>query len=84
MLISEFLSFIHQIKSFMQYSKIQKSISSLVLFSLLFGLTFRVPFFDYKTYAGSSDYYNLVSIIIDEDTYDSIASEIKRYASDIQ
>jgi len=68
----------------MEYSKIQKSISSLVLFSMLFGLTFRVPFFDYKTYAWSSDYYDLVSIIIDENTYDEVKSEVKRYAEDIQ
>ena len=68
----------------MQYSKIQKSISSLILFSLLFGLTFRVPFFDYKTYAWNSEFYDLVSIIVDQDSYDEVKTEVQRYASDIQ
>jgi len=68
----------------MQYTKIQKSLSSLLLFSMFFSLTFRIPFFDFKVFAWSSEYYNLVSIIVDEDTYDEVKSEIKRYANDIQ
>lgn len=76
--------FIQKKTPFMKYSKIQKFISSFVLFSLLFGITFRVPFFNYSTYAGSSDFFNLVSIIVDEDSYWKIDSELKRYAQDIQ
>ncbi|MFK7779531.1 MAG: hypothetical protein QM490_00025, partial [Candidatus Gracilibacteria bacterium] len=68
----------------MIHTKIQKFISSLILFSLLFGITFRIPFINYSTYAGSSDFYNLVSIIVDEESYDEIDTELKRYALDIQ
>jgi len=68
----------------MKYTKIQKFISSFIIFSLLFGTTFRVPFFQFSTFAWSSEFFNLVSIIIDEDSYNEISSEINRYASDIQ
>jgi len=67
----------------MYYSKIQKFISSLLLFSIFFSLTLRVPFFDFKTFAKNTEFYNLVSIIVDENTYNSIHSELNRYAKDI-
>ena len=84
MLISRFSLFIHQNQRFMLYSKLQKFLSSLLLFSMLGGLIFRVPFFEFKTFAWSSDFYNIVSIIIDEDTYNEVESEVKRYSEDIQ
>ena len=68
----------------MDYSKIQKSLSSFIIFLLLFSITFRVPFFGDKTYAWSVTFYNLVSIIVDTDTYSDIRSELDRYAKDIQ
>ncbi|MDP2089997.1 MAG: FG-GAP-like repeat-containing protein [Candidatus Gracilibacteria bacterium] len=67
----------------MNYSKFQKFISSFLIFSLLFSISFRVPF-NFDTFAGSSDFYNLVSVIVDEDTYDELKSEINRYSKDIQ
>jgi hypothetical protein len=51
MLISYFSLFIQQGIDFMPYSKIQKFLSSFIIFSLLFSITFRVPFFGDKTYA---------------------------------
>jgi len=67
----------------MKYTKIQKFTSSFLLFSMLFSITFRVPFFDFLASASSNDYYDLVSIIVDEKTYSKISSEIKRYSKDI-
>ena len=68
----------------MNYSKIQKFISSFIILLLLCSITFRVPFFGFNTYAGNSDFYNLVSIIVDENTYDEVDSEIEKYAKNIQ
>jgi len=68
----------------MNYSKLQKFISSFLIFALLFGTTFRVPFFNFSTYAKSSEFFNLVSIIVDTKTYDEIKDELNRYSRDIQ
>lgn len=68
----------------MNYSKFQKFTSSFLIFSLLFGISFHIPFFNFKTFAWSSDYYNIVSIIVDENTYNEAKSEINRYSKDIQ
>ena len=43
----------------------------MIIFSLLFGTTFRVSF-DGSIYASSQDYYDLVSIIVSEDMYDQV------------
>jgi hypothetical protein len=67
----------------MNYTKIQKFTSSFLLFSMLFSITFKVPFFDFSASASSNEYYDLVSIIVDEKTYSKISSEIKRYSKDI-
>jgi len=67
----------------MRYTKIQKFLSSFLIFSLLSGITFRVPFFDFLASASWSEYYDLVSIIVDEETYSDISSELKRYSKDI-
>lgn len=71
----------------MQFSFFQKIISFSLIFFLLFGFTIRVPFvafFGSQTYAESEDFYNLVSIIVDEDIYDDIRSKLVRYTQDIQ
>ncbi len=68
----------------MNYSKFQKFISSFLIFSLLFSITFNVPYFDFKIFAWSQEFYNLVSIIVDEDTYKEIKSEIETYSKNIQ
>ena len=68
----------------MKHSKLQKFISSLILFSLFLSITVRAPIWGLGVHAGSSDFYNLVSIIVDEGTYWDISSELNRYADDIQ
>ncbi|MDD2907859.1 MAG: VCBS repeat-containing protein [Candidatus Gracilibacteria bacterium] len=67
----------------MKYTKFQKFLSSFLIFSMLSGITFRLPFFDFLASASGSEYYDLVSIIVDEDTYSDITSELKRYSKDI-
>jgi uncharacterized repeat protein (TIGR01451 family) len=67
--------------------KIQQSISFLLIFFLLFSFTFRIPtelFFAWKAYAGDKEFYNLVSIIVDEESYDGVKSKLVRYSRDIQ
>jgi len=71
----------------MNYTKIQKILSGLVLFSLLFSISFRIPFFSFLTgdvFAQKSNFYNLVSVLVQEDIYNSVKSNVRRYASDIQ
>lgn len=67
----------------MGYTKFQKFISSFLLFLMLSSITFRFPLLNFSALAGSADYYDLVSIIIDETTYSKINSEIRRYSRDI-
>lgn len=62
----------------------KKFLASFVMFLLLFNITFRVPSLDFSAFAGNSDFYNLVSVIVDEDTYGKINGELNRYAKDIQ
>jgi hypothetical protein len=66
------------------YSKTEQFISFFVLFFFLFNLVFRVPFSSNTVYADESVFHNLVSIIVDEETYDEIDDELERYAKDIQ
>lgn len=51
---------------------------------MLFGVTVRLPFFDFKTFAWDEDYYNIVSIIAEDNVYNELKSEIERYSKDIQ
>lgn len=83
MLKTPFCLFLQIKNKIMKYTKIQKFISSFIIFSLLFSITFRIPLFNYSAFAWDEDFYNLVSIIIDEETYDEIESEVKRYSKDI-
>ena len=68
----------------MTYSRVQKSLSFLLLFLLFFSVTIRVPLPSFFVNAGTSSYYDLVSIIVDEDTYRETGNKIRRYAEDIQ
>ena len=71
----------------MNFSAIQKITSFFILFFFLFNLTFSVPFFSlFSNYAEakSKTFHNLVSIIVSEDIYSNIRSEIDTYARDIQ
>jgi hypothetical protein len=66
-----------------KYSKIQQYISYLLIFAIFFLNTFHVPIIE-KLSAQSDRNYELVSIIVHEDIYNSLKSEIKTYAADIQ
>lgn len=69
------------------YSRLQKFISSLLIFSLLFSFTFRFSFFGFiwsKVLAKDNKIYSLVSIIVDEEIYSDIKTEVETYAKDIQ
>jgi len=66
---------------------LQKITSFFLIFFLLFSFTIRIPleiFFWYNAYAWDKDFYNLVSIIVDEDTYDEVRTKLVRYSRDIQ
>lgn len=67
----------------MKYNRAQKFLSYFLIFSLLFWITFRVPFIDFWVKAASNDIFSLVSIIVDEKTYKETEYEIKRYSRDI-
>ncbi len=69
------------------YSRFQKFLSGLLIFTLLSSMTVRIPFLDFKNLtveAWNSNYYDLVSIIVDKDSYSEIDTYIDRYAKDIQ
>jgi hypothetical protein len=70
----------------MNYTKIQKLISFIVLFSFFFTSVFSFPNFRFlnKTSAASGDFYNLVSLLVNEDIYSGIKSNLNRYAKDLQ
>ena len=72
----------------MKYNKIQKIISVFLLFIFFFGqitwLSFLWLLKTKEVLAKDSTYHDLVSIIVDEETYDELDSEIERYAEDIQ
>ncbi len=61
----------------------QKYLSIILIFLLFVSQTIQVSFFE-STEAATDDYRDIVSIVVDEETYDALASEIKRYSADIQ
>lgn len=67
----------------MQFRSYQKYTSAILIFLLFLTQTIQVSFFD-RTDAATEDYHDLVSIIVDADTYGSLKSEIKQYSTDIQ
>lgn len=67
--------------------KIQQIISFCLIFFLLFSFTLQIPtelFFASKAYAWDKEFYNLVSIVVDEESYDEVKSKLVRYSRDIQ
>jgi hypothetical protein len=58
-------------------------ISTALIFTLLVSQTIRVDFFG-EAQASQDKYRDIVSIVVDRDTYDAIDAEIKQYAEDIQ
>ncbi|MDR1988348.1 MAG: hypothetical protein LBQ24_06600 [Candidatus Peribacteria bacterium] len=69
--------------TFMSYNRLQKFISGLLIFSLLFSITFRFPLPNFLVSADSNEIFDLVSIIVDEDTYSKLKSEVDRYGKDV-
>ncbi|MDD2487531.1 MAG: hypothetical protein PHS92_04120 [Candidatus Gracilibacteria bacterium] len=68
------------------YSKIQRYLSYFLIFSLLFSNTIHFSFFD-STKAEAISNTNIVSIIVDEQSYNELglfSNKLKRYAEDIQ
>lgn len=71
----------------MQYNKFQKIISGFLIFFLLFSFTIRVPFLNFflpSSFALDTPYYNIVSIFVEEDIYNDLKSNVRRYARDIE
>jgi len=68
----------------MNYSKLQKFLSSLIIFSLLFATTFRIPLLQFSLYASSKDFFNIVAVVVEEEIYSDIKNQVKRYWEDIQ
>ena len=67
--------------------RLQKITSGLLIFFLLFSFTIRIPlltFFSSQSYASQEEFYNLVSIIVDEESYSKIKTKLVRYSRDIQ
>ncbi len=70
----------------MNYTKIQKIISVILISFIFFWLVFRFPFLNFfqKTLAGDIHVSSLVSIIVSNDVYSDVKSSLKRYAKDIE
>ena len=58
-------------------------LSVFLIFCILVSQTIQVSFFD-PIEAAPEDYRDIVSIIVDEETYDQYGSKVKRYSEDIQ
>jgi hypothetical protein len=65
------------------YSFIQQYTSVILVFVLFLSQSIQVSFFD-TTEAATTDYRDIVSIIVDEDTYSALRPKIRLYAEDIQ
>ena len=70
----------------MNYTKIQKFTSSLVLFIFFFWQIFWLSFFSLlsQVSADNKKFHELVSVIVEQSVYDKLNSKIERYAQDIQ
>ncbi len=68
------------------YTKIQKFLSFLLIFSILFCFTFNVTFLSFlgTIFAQDNKSYNLVSIFVQEEIYSWIRSSVDKYARNIQ
>ncbi len=70
----------------MKHTSWQKIISWFLIFFLLFSISFRLPFFEFffRAFAWDLKYYDIVSILVEEDIYWRVKSKIERYAQDIE
>ena len=65
------------------FSFLHQYTSAVLIFVLFLSQTIHVSFFD-KTEAATTDYSDIVSIVVDEDTYSALRVKIRRYANDIE
>jgi hypothetical protein len=80
--VPAFASFFRSMRS--SYSRFTRSVSWLLIFAILAMQTVSVPVIS-RTQASSLDHADLVSIIVDTDTYSGETADlIDRYAEDIQ
>lgn len=61
----------------------KEHLSIFLIFCLLVSQTIQVSFFD-RTEAAADDYRDLVSIVVDRETYGKLSGKIKRYSEDVQ
>ncbi len=68
------------------YNKIQKFLSFLLIFSILFSFTINITFFSFlwTIFANDTKNYNVVSIFVQEEIYDGVKSSVNTYARNIQ
>ncbi|MDD5769409.1 MAG: hypothetical protein PHE25_00425 [Candidatus Gracilibacteria bacterium] len=68
------------------YTKFQKFISFLLIFSILFSFTINIKFFGFigTIFASDNKYYNIVSIFVEDNIYNDIKNDINIYAKNIQ
>ena len=66
----------------MNYSKVEKTIASILIPLIFFGLIVRVPFFNFiwSSLAWERKLYNIVSLLVDENIYSWIRSSVNEYA----
>gem|GEM_PF-371775 len=70
----------------MQYNSFQRWTSSVLIFAILFSFTVQMPFFSIlnRLFAADESYYNIVSLIVQEEIYPQIKDSVERYAKNIQ
>lgn len=61
----------------------RRYLSAVLIFILFLSQTVQVSFFD-RAKADATDYRDIVSIIVDEDTYSQLRGKIRRYSEDVQ
>lgn len=66
----------------MRYSRMQQSLSYLLIFSILFLQTFHIPLLD-STEAAVTQSDDLVSIFVENGVYSDVKDSIDQYARDI-
>ena len=67
----------------MKYSKLQKSISYLLLFLFFVNISVNIPPIFSLVLAQNREFHNLVSSIVPEKTYSEIKTDLVRYSNDI-
>ncbi|MBC7503535.1 VCBS repeat-containing protein [Candidatus Gracilibacteria bacterium] len=71
-----------KISQFFSYIPFQKTIAAVLVMMILVSQTIHVDFFD-SVLAGPENYRDIVSIVVDRDTYAAERSRVLRYAGDI-